>query len=368
MELNVAYKSFFALLRAGLWNREPSCECFPLSPEEWKQVYRIARKQTVEGIVYDGIMRLPEHLFPPRDILLKWVVMIDLMEERNRRMNKVVAELYDLFTKNHITAFLMKGQGVATYYENPLHRVCGDVDWSFPDNDHFTRAYKLMAKKNIKIEHQAGFSECYTWRGFVIEHHKFFPDINNPFMPNYLRSITQRESDKSIYLDIAGQKVLLVSPVLTHVSVNTHILKHLLAFGISIRQLCDSARVCYTYQANGEAESLKEIYKKLGIYHWIQMLNNLLVQYLGMPEEFLPFPLIRKRNADKMMKDILQGGSFGFYGGPFLKETDEPQVHRKHVWLQILIRFCRYVPYAPYEACWFPVMHAYSHIKKWFVR
>jgi len=235
MEQNVAYQSFFALLQAGLWNREPECQYFPLTPEVWKQVYMIARKQTVEGIVYEGITRLPNHYFPPRDLLLKWVVMVDSIEERNRRMNKVVGELFELFTKNHITAFLMKGQGVAACYESPLLRVCGDIDWSFPDNDHFTRAFKLMKKMNIKIERQAGFSECYAWKGFIIEHHKSLPDISNPFISNYFRSINKQEYDKSVYLDMAGQKVLLVSPLLTHLSVNTHILKHLLAFGISIR-------------------------------------------------------------------------------------------------------------------------------------
>jgi hypothetical protein len=295
-------------------------------------------------------------------------VLVDSIEERNKRMNKVVAELYDLFSKNHITVFLMKGQGVADCYDNPLHRVCGDIDWSFPDNENYLRAYRLIEKKNIKIERQAGFSAFYTWKGFVIEHHQYLPDINNPLISNYLRSMYQQQYSDSIFLDLDGQKVLLVSPVLTHLSVNTHILKHLLAFGISIRQLCDSARVCYTYHNKNDAESLKKIYHKLGIYHWIQMLNNLLVNYLGMPEDCLPFPLINKRKADMMMKDMLQSGSFGFYGGTFLKETDEPQVIRKHVWLHLLIRFFRYFPYAPYEACWFPVMHSYSHIKKRFVR
>jgi hypothetical protein len=368
MELNVACQSFFALLRAGLWNRPPQCDCFPLSPDAWKQVYMLARKQTVEGIIYDGIAQLPNHHFPPRDLLLKWVVAIDAIEERNKRMNKVIGELYELFTKNNITAFLMKGQGVAACYENPLHRICGDIDWSFPDKENFVRAYRLMEKKKANIERQAGFSACYVRRGFVVEHHRYLPDISNPLLSRYLRRIQKQENNHSAYLDMDAGKVMLVSPVLTHLSVNTHILKHLLAFGISIRQLCDSARVCYTYHGQNESESLKKVYKKLGIYPWIQMLNNLLVNYLGMPEDYLPFPLIPKQNADKMMKDILQGGSFGFYGGTISKETDEPQVQRRHVWLHLLIRFSRYARYAPYEACWFPVMHTYSHIKKWFVR
>jgi len=160
----------------------------------------------------------------------------------------------------------------------------------------------------------------------------------------------------------------LPSPVLTHLSVNSHILKHLLAFGISVRQLCDSARVCYTYHHKLEAESLKEIYGKLGIYRWILLLNNLLVNYLGMPEEYLLFPSALQQKADWMMKDILRGGNFGFYGGPFSKDTDEPQVERKYTVLHWLVRFGRYVRYAPWEACWFPVMQTYSRIRNWFVR
>ena len=368
MELDATYKTFFALLQAGLWNRDPDESCFPVSPETWERVFILARKQTVEGIVYDGIMRLPERYFPPKGLLLKWVVMIDSMEERNRRMNKSVCEIYEFFTKNDIMAFLMKGQGVAACYNNPLHRVCGDIDWCFPDKENFDRANRLIEENGIKIEKQAGFSSCYPWRGFLVEQHRHLLDISNPCLSNYLHRVQQQEFTRSIYLGANGRKIQLPSPILAHLSINTHILKHLLAFGISIRQLCDSARACYAYRNRIDAEALKAIYGKLGIYRWIQLLNNLLVNYLGMPEEYLPFPLTVQQNAGWMMKDMLQSGNFGFYGGPFSKETDKPQVKRKHVWLHLLVRFGRYVRYAPGEACWFPVMQTYSHIKNWFGR
>ena len=368
MELDTTYTTFFALLQAGLWNRDPDGSCFPASSETWERVYALSRKQTVEGIVYDGIMRLPERYFPPRELLLKWIVMIDSIEERNRRMNKCVGELYEFFVKNGVAAFLVKGQGVSACYNNPLHRVCGDIDWCFPDKENFDRANRLIEQSKIKIEKQAGFSACYVWRGFLVEQHLRFLDISNPCLSNYLRRVQQQELLHPVYLGANGRKIQLPSSLLTHLSVNTHILKHMLAFGISLRQLCDSARICYAYRNRMDAESLKKIYGKLGIYRWIQLLNHLLVNYLGMPEEYLPFPLVLQPKADRMMEDILQGGNFGFYGGPFSKETDEPQVKRKHVWLHLLVRFGRYARYAPWEACWFPVMQTYSHIKNWFSR
>ncbi|MDR0541263.1 MAG: nucleotidyltransferase family protein, partial [Dysgonamonadaceae bacterium] len=348
MESKVAYNAFFALLRAGLWNREPDGGCFPLSPDVWKKIYRLARKQTVEGIVYDGIMQLSDACFPPKDLLMEWVIRLNSIENDNKRMNRIIGEIRTLFAKNHIAALLVKGQGVAASYDNPLHRVCGDIDWSFPDKENFDRANSLMKRKRIKIRQQAGFSTYYVYKGVLVEHHRHLLDISNPFLSGYLRRIQQQEEALSAYMDAWEQKIPLPSPVLTHLSVNSHILKHLLAFGISLRQLCDSARVCSAYHSRTEAELLKEIYHKLGIYPWIQLLNRLLVDYLGMPEEYLLFPPAPHSKADFMIKDVLQGGSFGFYGGPFSKETDIARVRRKHVWLQLLVRWSRYVRYAPW--------------------
>ena len=369
MEQNVTYTSFFALLRAGLWNREPECDCFPLQPEVWKRVYMLACKQTVEGIVYDGMMRLPDHYYPPKDLLLNWVVRVDSIEKRNKRINNVVSELYEIFARNRITAFLVKGQGVASCYEEPSHRVCGDIDWFFPDKQHFNKANRLFEKNGIKVEKQAKFSKSYTWRGFLIEHHCRLLDIDDPFCIPYLRKLLQQEYAYVIDLHLNEQLIRLPSPVLMHISVNAHILKHLLTSGIGIRHLCDSARVCCTYPHTIETESFKKIYGKLGIYRWIQLLNNSLVNYLGMPEEYLPFPLEPQQKSEQMMQDVLRSGNFGMYGGPLSQSADTPRKHKKAYfhWIERLIRYVRYVRYAPSEACWNPVIVVYSHFKNWFV-
>ena len=86
--------AFLVLLKAGLWEKDlESLSCFPLTSEEWHEVYQQALCQTVSGIVYRGIIRLPDHLIPPEDILLRWVVRVDAIEQRNRHMNEVVNEL-----------------------------------------------------------------------------------------------------------------------------------------------------------------------------------------------------------------------------------------------------------------------------------
>ena len=48
--------AFFALLRAGMWGKMPDLPYFPLREKEWHTLYLQARKQTVEGIIFDGIL------------------------------------------------------------------------------------------------------------------------------------------------------------------------------------------------------------------------------------------------------------------------------------------------------------------------
>ena len=63
-------KALLTLLRSGLWNRPPDTpELFPLSSEEWKEVFEKSRNHTVTAIVADSLEYLPENQLPPDEIL-----------------------------------------------------------------------------------------------------------------------------------------------------------------------------------------------------------------------------------------------------------------------------------------------------------
>ena len=357
---------FLAMLRAGLWNQVPSEECFCISEEEWKQIYRMACAHTVEGIVYDGVMLLPVDSLPSAPLLIQWTAGIDRLERRNENMNRVIEELDELFAANGLYACLMKGQGVAACYANPLHRVCGDVDWYF-SHEEFVRAHRLIADKGVPVRSEAGFSVSYVWKGVLVEHHDRLLDLHNPLLYGYLKQLLEEEKVRAGSLPLSDRKVKLPSPLLMHVLVNAHILKHMLAFGIGLRQLCDSARVCYAFHRVNE-NKLDEVYRKAGVLRWMHMLGGVLVTYLGLPPEYLPFSLPVRLNIRPMIQDVLSAGNFGFYDKRCNKEETNSTLKREKAWQQVTERFMRYAPYAPCEACWFPVMQVYSHFKKWGVK
>lgn len=122
--------ALLVLLRSGLWEREPDdLGCFPLSDESWGRLYRLARQQTVTGVVFRGLQHLPDELLPPGPLLLRWAAEVDAIERRNRAVDAAVAELCSKFRANGLEPVLQKGQGVALCYADPALRESGDIDF-----------------------------------------------------------------------------------------------------------------------------------------------------------------------------------------------------------------------------------------------
>lgn len=359
MRASEIYYPFMELLRAGLWNRMPDLTLFPITEHHWNEIRKAGQRQTVSAIVYDGMLLLPEASQPPLEILMTWTAEVDFIERRNRSMDQVSAQLHKFFTKEQISLVLLKGQGLASYYNRPAHRVCGDVDWCIPIADDRKKAENLLTNQKIKVTKQAGFSQLYVYDGIQVEHHSRMLDCHNPFVRHYIRYLENRESSKGLQISLCGEEITLPSVLLSHLQVNLHILKHMLSFGIGLRQLCDAARLYYMLHGETDGEELKLIYRKLGIYRWIQVLNALLVNELGLAPEYLPFPQKSHIRYEWMKQEVWSCGNFGFhdarYGG-----HDIMSGKRRYVWLHWLRRFRLHLYFAPKETMWFPISQLVS--------
>lgn len=306
--------ALLVLLRAGLWERKADdCACFPLSMEEWGRVYLLARQQTVIGLVFQGIRQLPECFFPPELLLVRWMAETDAIERRNVQMNRVLASLVRLFASEGICPVLQKGQGLAGMYVNPLLRECGDIDFYFDSRLMSEKALSLMRRYQIKEKRRADRSVVYTWKGVVVEHHTKLLDVHNPFLQGYARKLEQRYGYDTVCL---GEKetvdLRVPSPVLNLSLQSLHILKHAVGWGIGLRQLCDMARSCYKLQTKTEPDEMKKIAGILGIDRWNLLLHAFLVEQLGLPVKYLPYPETAPESRP-LSSIVWRGGNFGQY-------------------------------------------------------
>ena len=53
-----------------------------LKEADWKEIYAIAKKQCLVGVLFDGIRQLPKELAPEQKLLMQWMVMAEQIRKR----------------------------------------------------------------------------------------------------------------------------------------------------------------------------------------------------------------------------------------------------------------------------------------------
>ena len=104
---------FFELIRISvgeqdLFSRLPSAE-------EWGRLYRMAEKQSLVGICFKAVKEMADSV--PRPLYMQWLAMAAQIQQRNEEMNRKCAEVYAAIRKAGFACAILKGQGVARYYD-----------------------------------------------------------------------------------------------------------------------------------------------------------------------------------------------------------------------------------------------------------
>ncbi len=345
--------ALMTLLRAGLWETSPDdLGAFPLTDACWENVFRMAQRQTVTGLVWRGINFLPDDLMPPEPLLLRWAAKSCVIERVNRKMNATVTELYAAFKNIGVTPVLQKGQGVAKLYRQPLLRECGDIDFYFPSRQESERALSLMCEKGCRPVSAADGSCHYRWNGFIVEHHLRLFDVSDPFKHSFIKRLERVHGFRMETLCADGTATVRTpAPMLVLLLLNTHILKHAIGRGIGLRQLCDMARAYHHYHKDISLDEAAMIYDKVGVGKWSALLHAFLREHLGVSSTLLPRP---ERNvlSRRLSDSVMANGNFGLYaaGRPPQRQTAwRRKLHTSRAFLNNVRMSCRF---APQEAFW----------------
>lgn len=355
MNNNRVEQAFFFLLRSGLWREiKGQADCFPLTHQEWFQLYSRAMEQTVEGVLFDGLQFLEKKNLPPSGLRVKWLVRIDMIERHNLRSNTGIAEQFKFFLNKGLRPVLLKGQGVASTYSVLFHRISGDIDWYFEGKEQFHLAHLLLTKAGTAVATQNG-ALVYHWKDTEIDLHNRIFDLYNPFSRNLLKRIREQYPDTKLW--IAGENITILAPIVQIIQVVAHILKHSLAFGIGLRQFCDLACLYATYTEELDGKKLKCIYEELGLIRWIMEVHELLIDYIGLSPDQLPFPIKKIVSSLSIIDDVWNGGNFGFHDKEYAEMKDGYFLRRKNRSGMLFRQLLKYFPYVPKEAFWFPIIH-----------
>lgn len=294
-------KALLTLLRSGLWNRPPdSPELFPLSSDEWQEVFEKSRSHTVSAIVADSLEHLPENQLPTEGILASWAVESDRIERLSGKMANVTAGLSEIYKTLRPVCF--KGLECASLYSRPSSRQCGDIDLYFDDIE----ASAALARQHGYVpERKADGSFTYTVQGIVVEHHPSYIDLCAPRKRKWLRTL-----DENPGFETGSCGMFRPVPALNLLVLYSHVMKHAFGRGVGLRQMCDLARAYYSYDGMYDADELRDMYRKAGLTSWTRMVHSFLTDYLGLGKEFLPYAEPHA-DASEFLERVLLAGNFG---------------------------------------------------------
>lgn len=353
-------QQFFALLRAGLWGTTPDVSLFG-KDTDWGQLYQVAKRQSVTGVVFDGIGLLPEAARPPKAVTLPWCAQMLHTEEQHELLNREIGNLYRLMRANGIEPVLVKGQAVAQSYLHPNHRRCGDIDL-YVGPEHYEAANALLRREATSEEEEIFKHACLHWHGVVVENHRILISISRPAADRRMQrevAVWGKNPAQACPKLKVGETTVSVPPTAFHTAyVLTHAALHFLNEGVGMRQVCDWACLLKEHHSPEEKQETARLLKEFGLTRAARIFGALLVQCLGVPAEWLPvaYGPREARKAGWLLDDIWVGGNFGVG-----QNRQRPRGYWAGKWytLRRVTRRCLDMrALAPGEAFWYPIMVA----------
>lgn len=318
MDLDKSLQAFFALVRAGLWEKE--VRLVPYGALDFSAILDLAEEQAVVGLVAAGIEHVSD-VKPQKKDVLQFIGRVIQIDQRNQAMNRFIGMLAEKLHEAGIFTVLVKGQGVGQCYERPLWRVCGDVDL-FMDAKNYeqAKAYLTPLAAEVEAEEKCKKHLAMTIDSWLVELHGLMPtQISERINAGVVRVQKEIFTNGGVRVwENDGVDVYLPSPDNDVIIVFTHFLQHFFVGGVGIRQICDWCRLLWTYRETLDLGLLERRLREMGIVSEWKAFGAFAVKWLGMPMEAMPLydekdnlNTSLKRKADRICKYVMMSGNFG---------------------------------------------------------
>ena len=212
-----------------------------LKEADWKELYAIAKKQCLVGVLFDGIKKQPaEHVGMEKELLLQWMAESQMLEKANVRLNDAAIQVSEWFRKKGFRTCILKGQGNALMYPNPYSRTPGDIDiWVEGGDKRVISFVRSISPHEKACYHHIEFP---SYKGVEVEVH-YRPSFllcfwHNRKLQKYYERVKEEQFSHRVMLGEQGE-IAIPTMEFNLIFQLTHIFSHLMNEGIGLRQLVD---------------------------------------------------------------------------------------------------------------------------------
>ena len=370
-------KIFFDFLRFSIG----SAKEIPGSLKEvdWKELYAIAKKQALLGVLFHGIRRLPKELAPEQKLLMQWMVMAEMIRKQNIRLFQDSVIVCKNFENEGFANCILKGQGNALLYPDPYMRTPGDIDIYLAGGRKRVMQYiNKVCPNQVMRYHHVDFPVMKT----AIEVHftpsyMFFP-VHNRRMQKWFKEVMGEQCNLRGSLPDGYGEIHMPQVSFNVIYILSHLYRHIFTEGIGLRQLLDYYFVLLKWHTdltnltdsnkslpqmtliNTDLDALRHKLKYLGLWKFAQAVMFVMKEVFGLSEDRMIVPM-DEREGRFLLAEIMRGGNFGQYDDRMGSKVGESKIHR---YFRMNLRNLRFVKHYPTEALSEPLFRTWFALWK----
>lgn len=298
-------EDLFELLRIATGMQEEFSHV--LDYGQWEALHERVTGQTLPGVTFPALDRLPASQRPPLKIYALWALQAESIVRDCETKRERARELASRLREKGLESCLLKGGSTALYYPEPDLRACGDIDvWVKGGMNKVLPAIRDMARVTDVCYHHCQacfFEDC------KVEIH-FIPSwMNSPMLNRRLQKYYESEakSQFSRFNEALGVNVADDSFNAVHCFV--HIYRHLLSEGVGLRQIMDCNQILLHLDGASREEVLSTL-ESLGMKRFAAAVMHVLSEVFGLDDEFLLCPP-DEADGQFLLREISMAGNFG---------------------------------------------------------
>ena len=381
------YKLFVELIQVAL-GKGTSLSVDPTA-EEWRLLFELARKQTLVGVCFAGVERLPAEQRPPREVLMQWYGLTRQIEERNKVMDARTEEATRFFRSHGFRTWVLKGQGMARLYPWPERRQSGDIDiWLVPDED---ERVKIKDDRGSAREAIYEFARAHDPEGrlhgvnYHHVHYHLFDDVEVEahIFPSYMNNPFHNRNLQRFFQENLPTEATTPTTAFNRVFILSHCFDHFLGHGVGLRQVMDYYFVLRTQDGElrrsrsarrdalpaeddklGDdielANTLRWL-KKLGLMRFAGAMMWVMREAFGLEQEYMLVEPDEKEGRF-LLEEIFQTGNMGHHEQRNWGSLKTPASR----FLYNLRRDWHFLSHYPQEVCWQPFFSIWMNIRRVF--
>lgn len=280
----------------------------------WHDLLDFAQKQSIVGVYFYGMKRITSgENKPTDDDVLEWMAVSSKIAKRNEELFNRSAFAIEAFCKEGFRSCVLKGQGNALMYPDPLMRTPGDIDiWVEGKREKIFNYVKSFFPDTHDQYHEIHFP---ILKGIIMEVHYTPCFLNNLYLNKRLQKFFSEHADEQ-YRHFEsmpnGGQLCMPTNGFNRVFQMTHIMKHFFSGGIGYRHFIDYYYLLMRGFTEEERLSDLAVFKKLRMMKFVKGVMWVLRNNLGLEEKYLLASPDGK--IGRMIEnEIIIGGNFGHY-------------------------------------------------------